>query len=1020
MVLRDEFMSGTGNTATQAITNTGDVSIDSVISGSAWTGSIDYSFPTSNVEYGTNYPTDPNDSGDQGAPNENFMAVSAAQQTAFFFALDADVGPAAQAGFSVEGFTNLDISLTTAANANIRAAQSSDANPTAYAYLPATGFNASGDVWFGDDFNFRNPVMGDYSFHTVIHEIGHALGLDHSFEGNVGPSATDHMAYTVMSYTAYEGAGQGYNYQNFGAPQTYMQLDIAALQHMYGADYTSNSGDTVYSWTPGNSDTVIDGAIALNPGGNFILATLWDGGGTDTYDLSAYSSDLRLDLTAGGYSIFETAQLSTSFTGQTTDGSIYNALMFNDNQASLIENAIGGTGDDLFIANQANNTLTGGAGTNTVSYEIDTDGVTIDLTAQTATGTGTGSDSLIGFSNVYGGDGDDSISGTTGVNELVGGYGADTLIGGAGDDILTGGLLNFVPSLPSALGMGSGTYARPANTNNTTSGNAVDITNLFSLSADADIMDATTVPHVSISAMGDTVIGVHYYSVTLNVSGTVLTLDMDYGTESNSGTLPTDMDGWVTLYGPSGNELAFNDDGPSLDNGTVSSLDSYLSYQTTEVGTYTFAVGIYNELNPIPSGGTYELQVSVDEGTPVTDDMSSDILEGGAGNDILDGNEGIDYAVYTGGTFNDYTITDNGGGNYTVAAFGSQGTDTLSNIEFLRIDGVDYAIDGSGPVGGFTEGNDTVDGTSGDDVMDGLGGNDVINGLGGNDTIDGGAGNDDLFGGAGDDTLQGGGGADDLDGGAGTDTASYSDSTNRVVINAATNVLSSGHATGDTLTAIENFTGSAFGDVITGTGGANTIIGGNGADVLSGFNGDDVINGDAGNDFILGGAGADTIDGGAGTDTARYVGSNAAVFVDLTAGTASGGHAQGDVLTDIEFLFGSSFGDTLTGDSGNNWLFGDGGADTLSSGGGIDKFFGGAGDDIFTFGAGDGFVFVTDFVDNQDTIDLSAYGYTSVSEALTDMTQLGAHVRFFDGANTMLILNTDISVLNDDIDVGGV
>jgi len=284
--------------------------------------------------------------------------------------------------------------------------------------------------------------------------------------------------------------------------------------------------------------------------------------------------------------------------------------MFNDNQASLIENAIGGTGDDLFIANQANNTLTGGAGTNTVSYEIDTDGVTIDLTAQTATGTGTGSDSLIGFSNVYGGDGDDSISGTTGVNELVGGYGADTLIGGAGDDILTGGLLNFVPSLPSALGMGSGTYARPANTNNTTSGNAVDITNLFSLSADADIMDATTVPHVSISATGDAVIGVHYYSVTLNVSGTVLTLDMDYGTESNSGTLPTDMDGWVTLYGPSGNELAFNDDGPSLDNGTVSSLDSYLSYQTTEVGTYTFAVGIYNELNPIPSGGTYELRAA--------------------------------------------------------------------------------------------------------------------------------------------------------------------------------------------------------------------------------------------------------------------------------------------------------------------------------------------------------------------------------------------------------------------------
>ena len=986
----------------------GEDAIEGLNSGFAWTGPIDYSFPTDNAEYGgSNYANGADD-----APLNNFMAVSAAQQTAVQFALDANVGPSVQSGFSVEGFTNLDITLTTAAGAEIRSGQSASANPTAYAYLPSEGFDPGGDIWFGDNIDFRNPVMGDYSFTTHLHEVGHALGLAHSHEGNsITPGPYDHVAYTVMSYRSFEGAPlTGYTNGVFGFPQTYMQLDIAALQELYGADYSANSGDTVYSWTPGNSDTLIDGVVALNPGGDAIFATLWDGGGDDTYDLSAYSTDLRLDLTEGGYSVFDPAQLAfVDFSGRTAEGSIYNALMFGGNQASLIENAIGGSGDDFFLANQANNTLTGGAGTNTVSYEIDTAGVTVDLAAQTASGTGTGSDTLNGFSNAYGGDGDDTLSGTSGANELVGGFGADTLIGGDGDDILTGGLLNFVTSLPSALGMGGGTYTRPANTNNTTFANAVDITNLFALTADADIQDATTVPHVSISATGDTAQAVHFYSVTLNVSGTVLTLDIDYGSETNNGALSTDMDSWVTLYGPSGNEVAFNDDGPSLDSGSATSLDSYLSYQTTEVGTYTFAVGTYNELAPIPSGGTYELQVSVEEGTPPTDDMSSDILEGGTGNDILNGNAGIDYAVYTGGTFNDYTITDNGNGNYTVAAFGTQGTDTLSNIEFLRIDGVDYAIDGSGTGGGFTEGDDTVDGTPGDDMMDGLGGNDVINGLGGND---------DLYGGAGDDLLEGGGGNDDLFGGTGTDTASYAGSNNRVIINAAANTLSSGHATGDTLDSIENFIGSAFGDIITGTGGANTISGGNGGDILSGFSGDDIINGGAGSDFITGGAGADIIDGGAGGDIARYVGSNAAVFIDLTAGTASGGHAAGDMLSNVETLFGSSFDDTLTGNSNNNWLFGSTGADTLSSGGGIDKFFGGAGDDIFKFSLGDGFVYVTDFVDNEDTIDLSSYGYGSVEDALANMNQFGAHVRFFDGANTMLILNTDIAVLDDDVFVG--
>ena len=326
--------------------------------------------------------------------------------------------------------------------------------------------------------------------------------------------------------------------------------------------------------------------------------------------------------------------------------------------------------------------------------------------------------------------------------------------------------------------------------------------------------------------------------------------------------------------------------------------------------------------------------------------------------------------------------------------------------------------------------NDAVtnDGMMIGDVMTGLGDDTIVN----TGTIDGdidlGAGDDsvtlnissvqgDIFGGDGNDTIIANNRANVIDGGDDSDTVSYEISTNRVVINMATNSYASGHATGDTLTNVENLTGTAFGDVITGDAGANAISGLGGADLLSGFKGDDDISGGAGNDFITGGEGADTIDGGAGVDMARYVGSNAGVVIDLSAGTTSGGHADGDVLTDIERLFGSSFDDTLTGDAANNWLFGASGNDTLSGGAGIDKLFGGTGADIFVFNAGDSFTFVTDFEDDIDRIDLSSYGYATVADALADMNDLGANARFFNGGDTLYLLGVNVGDLADDIDI---
>ena len=97
----------------------------------------------------------------------------------------------------------------------------------------------------------------------------------------------------------------------------------------------------------------------------------------------------------------------------------------------------------------------------------------------------------------------------------------------------------------------------------------------------------------------------------------------------------------------------------------------------------------------------------------------------------------------------------------------------------------------------------------------------------------------------------------------------------------------------------------------------------------------------AGDDTLVGGAGVDSLDGGTGTDTADYNASGAAVTVNLTTGTGSGGDAQGDTLVNIEKLTGSAFADVLTGD---------GNANTLAGGAGADSLFGGAGNDVLIGG----------------------------------------------------------------------
>ncbi|MFG6487753.1 PA14 domain-containing protein [Roseateles sp. BYS78W] len=145
------------------------------------------------------------------------------------------------------------------------------------------------------------------------------------------------------------------------------------------------------------------------------------------------------------------------------------------------------------------------------------------------------------------------------------------------------------------------------------------------------------------------------------------------------------------------------------------------------------------------------------------------------------------------------------------------------------------------------------------------------------------------------------------------------------------------------------FPAYGLGDIIDGGAGNDTINGLVGADKLYGGAGNDTLDGGAGNDWLVGGAGADKLIGGTGNDTASYEGSPSGVDVDLAAGTASGGDADGDTLDGIENLSGSGGNDVLRGDSGANKLDGGAGNDILEGRGGADVLVGGAGIDTAVY-----------------------------------------------------------------------
>jgi serralysin len=254
--------------------------------------------------------------------------------------------------------------------------------------------------------------MDSYSFQTYIHEIGHALGLGHAGPYNGSATygvdnnhANDTWQYSVMSYFSQPEYG-GASYRFVMTP---MVADIAAVNLIYGGA-TAHTGDTVYGFNSSAGALYNFASYAEAP-----ALTIDDAGGSDTLDASGYSQSQLIDLQPGQYS--------------NIGGLVGNIGIAT---STLIENAIGGAGNDIVTGNPANNVLQGGEGDDTLSGESSNDTLQGNL----------GNDSLdggIGEDLAFGGKDNDVLLGNDGDDRLVGDLGNDTLWGGNGADIVEGG-----------------------------------------------------------------------------------------------------------------------------------------------------------------------------------------------------------------------------------------------------------------------------------------------------------------------------------------------------------------------------------------------------------------------------------------------------------------------------------------------------------------------------------------------------------------------------------------------------
>lgn len=253
------------------------------------------------------------------------------------------------------------------------------------------GFTTSAAIHISQDWIAGDiGKLNSYSYQTYLHEIGHALGLGHA--GNYNGNATydlnlgtaghnqylnDSWQTSIMSYfsqteNTYLNPVSGPSTAGFAFLMTPMVADILAVQSYYGMSTTAHTGNTVYGFNATAGNSIFDATQITKAS-----YTIEDSNGIDTVDYSGYAMAQKISLVAETFSDIGGV-----------NGSVTIA------RGTVIENAIGGSGNDIIIGNAADNilkggagadTLDGGAGNDTADYSDKTTSVVVTLNGAIAT-----------------------------------------------------------------------------------------------------------------------------------------------------------------------------------------------------------------------------------------------------------------------------------------------------------------------------------------------------------------------------------------------------------------------------------------------------------------------------------------------------------------------------------------------------------------------------------------------------------------------------------------------------------
>ncbi|MGL1920292.1 MAG: hypothetical protein OCD03_04645 [Hyphomicrobiales bacterium] len=725
-------------------------------------------------------------------------------------------------------------------------------------------------------------------------------------------------------------------------------------------DANKGAADKDGDGSPGPHDQLIVGSkindiFIANMGADIINGEV----GIDTVDYgqAKVGVSVSLDGSVGKGGIAEGDVLSSI---ENLIGSKFADILSGDGGVNVIA---GMDGDDVIMGGAGADILSGGNGRDRLDYNLSDAAVNVNIALNTASGGHAQGDVISSFEDIIGSAFNDVLTGNSAANTLIGGDGDDILIGGKGGDHLDGGagtdlvtysLSNAEVSVNLQTGIALG-------------GNAAD-----------DIL--VSVENVIGSAFSDNLVGNNVGNVLIGAAGNDVIIGQGGNDTLHGGVGDDTLDGGEgadVIYGDDGDDRIYAREGEDTLIGGLGAdrLDGGAGTDLVDYGLST--VGVEVDLFANYTRGGHAEGDTIFNVENILGSQYDDILGGNELTNILDGGDGSDTVSYA--RSNQAVSVD----LLTKAVSGGFADgDVILNIENVTGSAFDDHFYASNDINIF-------DGGDGEDVLDYSAATsrvevDLIYGQGyyGFAEADVVINIENLIGSDFDDVLCGNEIGNILDGGAGFDSTTYATSTGAVSVDLFTGAASGGFAEGDELIRIEGVIGSQFDDHLCGNEGANNIDGRDGIDSTSYYQSDAGVNinlmnhtafgghaegdilknmenltGSEFNDSLGGDINANILDGGGGSDFADYSASNDTVNIDLEADTAFGGHAEGDELNNIENLKGSEFADNLGAAASGSELIGLAGNDVITGLGGNDRLYGGSGEDALIGGDGEDTLF---------------------------------------------------------------